>query len=78
MTWDSDTDGGVAGSRTRVRRSSPNGAYSLGKINSDLRATILPSPLSEVRDFRRSHDNHMARLALGYDTTPRIKYELRR
>ena len=30
--WDTGTGGGVAGSRTRVRRSSPNSAYSLGVI----------------------------------------------
>ena len=31
-TWDADTGGGTAESRTRVRRSSPSGAYSLGVI----------------------------------------------
>ena len=70
--WDTGTGGGVAGSRTRVRRSPPNGAYSLGKFLSYPGERYCLVPRVRLRDFRPNYVNHAVGLAPVITPYPRI------
>lgn len=66
--WDTGTGGGVAGSRTPVRRCPPNGAYSLDVILISGRSRMASSLRPQVLGFSSPQPNRLRRLSLVYGT----------